>query len=142
MKLVSVTQMRAIEKEADAKGVSYAEMMQNAGRGLAELVHALGQENGWDEVAGVVGGGNNGGDALVALTWLAEAGWRTHAYLVNRKQEGDELVVRYLSAGGELAESDGGENDESLVAFLNQSDVLLDGLLGTGIKLPLKKEAA
>ncbi|MBE0670923.1 MAG: NAD(P)H-hydrate dehydratase [Anaerolineales bacterium] len=142
MKLVDVTQMRAIEKEADEKGVSYAEMMQNAGRGLAELVHALGQENGWDEVTGIVGTGNNGGDALVALTWLAEAGWRTHAYLVNRKQKGDELIVRYLSAGGGLAESTGDENNESLAAFLNQSDVLLDGLLGTGIKLPLKKEAA
>jgi NAD(P)H-hydrate repair Nnr-like enzyme with NAD(P)H-hydrate epimerase domain len=44
MKLVTVPQMRAIEKDADANGVSYAELMENAGRGLAELVHALGQQ--------------------------------------------------------------------------------------------------
>lgn len=141
MKLVTVTQMRAIEKEADSKGVSYAQMMQNAGLGLAELVHALGQENGWDEVTGLVGPGNNGGDALVALAWLAEAGWRARAYLVNRKKN-DELIAHYLSVGGELSESMNDENDESLTAFLNQSHVLVDGLLGTGIKLPLKKEAA
>jgi|CXWL01.1.fsa_nt_gi NAD(P)H-hydrate epimerase len=141
MKLVTVSQMRAIEKEADASGVSYAELMQNAGRGLAELVHALGQENGWDEVTGLVGPGNNGGDTLVALAWLAQAGWRTHAYLVNRKKD-DELIAHYLSVGGELTESANDENDESLTAFLNQSDVFVDGLLGTGIKLPLKKEAA
>ena len=141
MKLVTVSQMRAIEKEADASGVSYAELMQNAGRGLAELVHALGQENGWDEVTGLVGLGNNGGDTLVALAWLAQAGWRTHAYLVNRKKD-DELIAHYLSVGGELTESANDENDESLTAFLNQSDVFVDGLLGTGIKLPLKKEAA
>ena len=141
MKLVTVSQMRAIEKESDAKGISYAQLMENAGRGLAELIHALGQENGWDEVTGLVGSGNNGGDTLVALAWLAEAGWRTHAYLVNRKRD-DALVERYLSAGGDLSESSLDESDETLSAFLNESDVFLDGLLGTGIKLPLKKDAA
>jgi ADP-dependent NAD(P)H-hydrate dehydratase / NAD(P)H-hydrate epimerase len=142
MKLVTTSQMREIEKEADSKGVSYAQMMQNAGRGLAEIVHAMGQENGWDEVSGLVGSGNNGGDTLVALTWLASAGWRTHAYLVKRKSKDDELIAHYLSAGGELSESEGDENDEQLIAFLEQSDVFVDGLLGTGIKLPLKQEAA
>lgn len=142
MKLVTVAQMRAIEREADAGGLSYAEMMQNAGRGLAEILHALGQEQGWDEVTGLVGPGNNGGDTLVALAWLAEAGWRTHAWLLNRKTRHDELVARYLSVGGELTESAGDHDHDILNAYLNQSDVLLDGLLGTGIKLPLKKEAA
>ena len=141
MKLVTVPQMRAIEKEADENGVSYAELMENAGRGLAELVHALGQENGWDEVTGLVGSGNNGGDTLVALAWLAEAGRRTHAYLVNRKMD-DALIARYLSAGGEILDSVLDEDDETLGAFINESHVLLDGLLGTGIKLPLKNEAA
>lgn len=140
MKLVTVSQMRAIEKESDANGVSYDALMENAGRGIAELVHALGQENGWDEVTGLVGSGNNGGDTLVALARLAEAGWRTHAYLVNRKKD-DVLISRYLSAGGELYESSVDENDGVLIDFLNQSHVLLDGMLGTGIKLPLKKEA-
>jgi hydroxyethylthiazole kinase-like uncharacterized protein yjeF len=141
MKLVTVQQMRAIEAEADARGVSYAEMMQNAGRGLAELVHALGQENGWDEVCGLVGSGNNGGDTLVALTWLAEAGWRTRAYLVRRPAD-DALVTSYLSAGGEMAESANDANFSTLRNFLDESQVVLDGLLGTGIRLPLKQEAA
>ncbi|HNB86075.1 MAG TPA: NAD(P)H-hydrate dehydratase [Anaerolineales bacterium] len=139
MKLVTVAQMRAIEKEADANGVSYAQLMQNAGRGLAEVVHALGQENGWEEVTALVGAGNNGGDALVALTWLAQAGWTTHAYLVRRDSANDDLVTAYLAAGGEVADF---EDDRALAVFLNESDVLLDGLLGTGIRLPLKKEAA
>lgn len=140
MKLVTTIQMRAIEKEADSKGVSYARMMQNAGRGLAEIIHAMGQANGWDEVTAIVGSGNNGGDALVTLTWLAEAGWRTHACLVNRKP--DELVSLYLEAGGEIFHFAGGDSLASLREFLGESDVLVDGLLGTGIKLPLKEDAA
>jgi len=141
MKLVTVSQMREIEKASDAKGVSYAQLMENAGRGLAELVHALGQENGWDEVTGLVGSGNNGGDTLFALTWLAEAGWHTHAYLINRKKD-DALITSFLSAGGEVSEATLDEEDETLGNFIHASHVLLDGLLGTGIKLPLKKEAA
>lgn len=141
MKLVTVSQMRAIEKEADAAGVSYAQMMENAGHGLAEIVHALGQENGWDVITGLVGSGNNGGDALVALTWLAEVGWRTHAYLLNRDLE-DPLIVRYLGAGGDVLQVSNDPDLNSLRDVLRESDVLLDGLLGTGVNLPLKAEAA
>ena len=102
MKLVSVSQMIAIEKQADASGVSYATMMQNAGVGLAKIVHAIGEKNNWKKVVGIIGSGNNGGDTLVALTWLAQHGWETYAYLVKRKD--DELVKTYLSAGGQIAE--------------------------------------
>jgi ADP-dependent NAD(P)H-hydrate dehydratase / NAD(P)H-hydrate epimerase len=142
MKLTTTSQMRAIEKEADSKGVSYAQMMENAGKGLAEIVHAIGQENDWHFVTGIVGSGNNGGDTLVALTWLAEAGWRTHAYLVNRKPTDDKLVNRYLSAGGEVTPLASDSGFDSLRHFIADSDLLLDGLLGTGIKLPLRNEAA
>lgn len=141
MKLVTVSQMREIEKEADSRGVSYAQMMENAGQGLAEIIHVLGQENGWDTVTGLVGSGNNGGDALVALTWLAGAGWRTHAYLVNRKMD-DPLISRYLDAGGDVFQFSSDPNLESLGEALSEATVLVDGLLGTGINLPLKKEAA
>lgn len=142
MKLVTVSQMRKIEKEANSRGVSYAQMMESAGRGLAEFVHALGRESGWESVAGIVGSGNNGGDTLVALARLAEAGWRTRAYLVNRKTADDPLVMRYLNAGGELTQFSSDPGFDSLRGFLAESDILLDGLLGTGIKLPLKNDAA
>lgn len=140
MKLVTVSQMREIEREADLKGVSYAQMMRNAGRGLAEMVHAIGQENEWDVVTGIVGSGNNGGDTLVALTWLAEAGWKTYVYLVNRQD--DELAKQYLKVGGEIARYATDSDFEALRNFLEETDILLDGLLGTGIKLPLRKEAS
>jgi len=133
--------MRAVELAADSNGVSYAQLMQNAGRGLAEIVHLLGQENGWDEVIGLVGKGNNGGDTIVALTWLAEAGWRTHAYLVERDTN-DELALRYLAVGGEIIEYSNDQVFDELSACMENSDIFLDGLLGTGIKLPLRDTAS
>ena len=70
MKYVSVAEMISIEKEADAKGHSYADMMENAGRGLAETVHFRFGHLEDLRALGLVGSGNNGGDTLVACTFL------------------------------------------------------------------------
>jgi len=141
MKLVTVAQMREIEKEADANGLPYAEMMENAGRGLAEIVNEVAFDDDWEEVLGLVGPGNNGGDTLVALTHLVEAGWHARAYVVKRKKK-DELVARFTEAGGEVTFADSDKGLSALGMCFESADVLLDGLLGTGIKLPLKAEIA
>lgn len=141
MKLVTVPEMLAIEKEADANGLSYAEMMENAGSGLADVMLELFDGDDDElEAFGLVGPGNNGGDTLVALEHLANNGWKTRAYLVKRKA--DELVKRLETAGGEILYAEKDEKFDALAAFVETSDVLLDGVLGTGIKLPLKEDIA
>ena len=140
MKLVTVSQMQAIEKEADAYGLTYDQMMQNAGQGIVDTLLELytGEEE--LEIVGLVGPGNNGGDALVALTALLQEGWKAHAYLVKRKK--DDLVKGFTAAGGELIPTEKDDSFFHLSSFLESADVLLDGVLGTGIKLPLKKDVA
>ncbi len=142
MKLVTVSEMKAIEAQADARGLSYARMMENAGQGLADVIHDLKSGAGWEDVLGLVGPGNNGGDTLVALSHLAVAGWRARAYCVKRKTQNDELVEMFVQAGGEIVISESDTDFDSLAAFLETADLLLDGLLGTGITLPLKPEIA
>jgi hydroxyethylthiazole kinase-like uncharacterized protein yjeF len=138
MKLVTVSQMQAIEEEADASGLTYDQMMENAGRGLADVILDLYIDDVESEVVGLVGSGNNGGDTLVALATLAATGWKARAFLVKRKK--DDLVKRFVQAGGEVIS---GENAfEQLAKAMGTADVFLDGVLGTGIKLPLKKEVA
>ncbi len=141
MKLVTVAQMCDIEKEADANGLPYAEMMENAGRGLAEIVNDVAFDDEWEEALGLVGPGNNGGDTLIALTHLAEEGWRVYAYVVNRKQD-DELIASLLEAGGVVTFAKNDQDFSALAACFESTDILLDGLLGTGFKLPLKDEIA
>jgi len=143
MKLVTVPQMIAIEKEANENGLSYARMMQNAGYGLAGVVSEIISDNDWDSVFGLVGPGNNGGDTLIALRHLAEEGWHTQAYVFKRRQD-DELVAQLLEAGGHVsfAEAEADFDEAALEAALSSADVLLDGLLGTGFKLPLRGDAA
>ena len=104
MKLVTVSEMQKIEKEADAGGLTYDLMMENAGQGLADIVLDLFVDDVEPEALGLVGPGNNGGDTLVALTALVEAGWKARAYLVKRKK--DDHLKRFLEAGGEVLSGD------------------------------------
>ncbi len=140
MKFVTVSEMKAIEKEADASGLTYDQMMENAGQGLAEVVQDLPIEEDDREVFGLVGSGNNGGDTLVALSHLAADGWIARAYLIKRKN--DELVKRLADAGGEILFADEDKDFQNLNAFIQTASVVLDGVLGTGIKLPLKSDVA
>src|SRR5574341_499153 len=137
MKLVTVSQMQAIEKEADASGLTYDQMMENAGQGLADIILALFFDDVEPEAVGLVGPGNNGGDTLVALTALAANRWKASAYLVKRKK--DALVKRFVEAGGQVLSATG---FEELAEAIETADVFLDGVFGTGIKLPLKKDVA
>ncbi len=143
MKLVTVPEMLAIEKEADQEGISYSLMMENAGRGLADEIGLLAySEDDEREVLGLVGSGNNGGDTLIALAHLAADGWRSRAYLIHRKTDGDGLVDRLKNEGGEIILLENDSKFDQLSAFVSTADVVVDGVLGTGFKLPLKPELA
>ena len=143
MKLVTVPQMRLIEQEADGNGLTYEKMMENAGHNLSREVLRLAYAQDDEEaiqVLGLVGPGNNGGDTLVALSHLAEKGWTARAYLVHRKPAIDVLVKRLEEADGEIYLAEKDEGFQQLQTFLESADVVLDGVLVTGFKLPLKDE--
>lgn len=138
MKYVTVAEMIAIEKESDAAGHTYPEMMEHAGRGLAEVVHEEFAGYADNTALGLVGSGNNGGDALVAFCYLQEWGWQTTAYVVRPRPEKDALLARAQAAGVEILNIETDVKFKQLKAALEQHDVLLDGVLGTGIQLPLR----
>jgi hydroxyethylthiazole kinase-like uncharacterized protein yjeF len=141
-KLVSVKEMRKIETEANAKGLTYERMMENAGKGLAEIVNKYFKNNDEQYVLGLVGSGNNGGDTLVALSSLSESGWHVSAYLARERPKDDPLISNFIESGGEIWDLQDDKDYKQLEKLVRSSDVLLDGVLGTGIKLPLKSEVA
>lgn len=136
-KLVSVAEMQAIEKEANANGLTYEQMMENAGRGLAEEVDITHSHLSNKQIMGLVGSGNNGGDTLVALSRLAELGWNTNAYIVRPRPEKDPLIDRLEQHGGTVIHKVDDDGFGRLTQLLESHEVLLDGVLGTGIKLPI-----
>lgn len=140
MYLVSVEEMKSIEKIAFDKGMTYETMMANAGKRLAQVIEARYTKKRLMLVTGLIGSGNNGGDTLIALTMLQKNGWNTAALLLKERAV-DTLVKGYLDTGGKLMiASDRGFAANAKVV-LKATGVLLDGVLGTGISLPLKEDA-
>jgi len=142
MKLVTVPEMQAIEKEADKNGLTYADMMENAGLGLAKVVNQIYEDLKEEGALGLVGSGNNGGDTLVALAHLANWGWKTSAYLVKGRPDDDALIARLADAGGGIYSIDEDPKFKKLKELVGEHAILLDGVLGTGIRLPLRDELA
>jgi NAD(P)H-hydrate epimerase len=141
MKLVSVSEMKETEAAANARGISYEQMMQNAGIGLARyIISNYGNER--KAITGLVGTGNNGGDTLVALAALAKSGWQARAYIVKSRPSGDPMMKWLQQVGGVIVEGGKDHDRKILSELLTDSSLILDGVLGTGIKLPLKPELA
>ena len=136
MKLVTISEMHAIEEEANKKGVSYEAMMDRAGKGVADFIQSYYGNCQPKVVTAIVGSGNNGGDALVALSYLQKKGWEIRAFLA--KERDDPLVTQVKECGGTISVYDQKKSKKILEKWLNESAVLIDGLLGTGIKLPIK----
>jgi NAD(P)H-hydrate epimerase len=135
MKLLTVREMRAVERAANAAGHPYADMLAHAGRSLAQIIA---ENYGWyaDKILALAGKGNNGGDALIALTHLKKRGWECTALLVDRPPQ-DDLAGRAGAAGVGLI-SWGDAIPGGLARLIEGHPLLLDGLLGTGIRLPLR----
>ncbi|TAK13653.1 MAG: NAD(P)H-hydrate dehydratase [Anaerolineae bacterium] len=134
---VSVAEMVAVERAADAGVLSYAQMMEKAGRSLAECVSDAYSQIGNKSCVGLVGKGNNGGDTLIALEWLAVSGWQTAACITGRAAD-DALVNRLRTAGGKILSLELEQGFEELEEEVERCGLLLDGLLGTGTRLPLR----
>lgn len=140
VKIVSVEQMRAIEKATDEAGVSYAEMMQNAGRAVAEVIKgALGDDSTGRRVVVLVGPGNNGGDGLVAARILAEeTGAEVSCYLLKARDEDDEVYAAAAEAEVFMANAADDQRWRVLKNAVAAADIVVDALLGTGARLPIE----
>lgn len=138
IKIVSVEEMRIIEQKANTSGLTYEKMMEHAGKGVADVV--VSRFGGLDEkhVLGLIGSGNNGGDTLVALELLARSGWTTIAYLLRPRDENDPLLVKLKQSGGTIYQLEHDPEFKILDEIISTTRLILDGVLGTGIKLPLR----
>ena len=121
--LPDAEQMRATDRWAiEEMGAPSLDLMERAGRGLAELAEEVGPTG---RVAIVCGGGNNGGDGFVAARLLRQAGREVVVGVTSDlgKYEGDAL------ANLERLEERPSPFDPSL---LDGAAVAIDALLGTG----------
>ncbi|MFB0536962.1 MAG: NAD(P)H-hydrate dehydratase [Anaerolineae bacterium] len=139
MKVVTTDEMRRIEKAADAGGLSFATMMENAGRAVAEACQRDRRMGPGDRrILVLVGPGNNGGDGLVAARHLHDAGAQVKLYIGQRGLEDDDHYALTQERGMATTRAEDDPNLKSLRKLLREADVIIDALLGTGVSRPIE----
>ncbi|HCS40340.1 MAG TPA: hypothetical protein DIW44_12250 [Anaerolineaceae bacterium] len=133
MKLISVQKMKALESAANEGGYSYEKMMIKAGQNLAQVVHERYHDKGITRVMGLVGGGSNGGDTIIALTALQKLGWTCSAFLLKEDPQWQTLIIELHSNGGRVVDRERFEEE------LSHTQLVLDGVMGTGFKMPMRE---
>ena len=141
IKLLRAERMRALDGRAiNEIGIPGAVLMEEAGRGAVRLI----DEAGWlesldDEILLFAGKGNNGGDAFVVARVLLLAGYsriKVALLAAGVNLSGDAKINHdaFLNLGGEVLELLDEESWLKLKPQLFSHKLIVDGLLGTGLK--------
>jgi ADP-dependent NAD(P)H-hydrate dehydratase / NAD(P)H-hydrate epimerase len=142
MKALTAAEMREVDRlttelfripssqlmENAGRAAAYAVWRRIAGRGVGEKVH----------VSVLCGKGNNGGDGFVVARHLKEHKLATRVVLFGKKEDvrGDagKNLTRWLEAGGEVEVVEGEPDWERAWRGVWESHVIVDAMLGTGLK--------
>lgn len=134
---IRTKEMRGIEANAVYLGISRSIMMENAGRGLAEEVIKRFPPD--KTITIFCGKGGNGGDGFVAARHLSSKGYSIKVVLLGKGQDirsseayTNWKILESMKKSIEL------EERERLDDLEIDSDVIIDALIGTGIKGALR----
>jgi len=137
---VTPARMRVIDDNAMALGVTELQLMESAGRALAEQVLMFNPER----VLVLCGNGNNGGDGMVAARYL-QRGIDTHVIYLNlgkRSKACEHNLAALRHAAVSLHPFQCREDLEPLASLFGKANVIVDALLGTGGRGPVKEPLA
>jgi hydroxyethylthiazole kinase-like uncharacterized protein yjeF len=139
--VVSRAQMRAFD--AHAIGVAHVPslvLMENAGRGVADVVEEKLRDRPRDgRIVVVCGGGNNGGDGFVVARHLLLRGRTVDVHLAAPLDalKGDARANHDALAGLGVAIQPVGSGLGALRAGLERVELVVDALFGTGLDRPV-----
>ncbi len=128
LRAYAVPEVRRVEEAAMAR-LAPGELMQRAAAGLAEVVSARLAERAGSRLVALVGGGNNGGDALYAAARLARDGATVHVVRAGAVHQAGLAAARAAGVGVLDA---GPEDPGEWRAVLGRAEVVVDGITGIG----------
>lgn len=123
IELLTTAEMAEADRLAVAGGTPSIELMENAGRAVAEAACRMSQGR---RVLIVAGPGNNGGDGFVAARYLAARDRAVSVWFVGKRErlKGDAALA---------AKCWPGPLSESSPASLAEFDLIIDALFGAGL---------
>jgi hydroxyethylthiazole kinase-like uncharacterized protein yjeF len=142
MRILTAAEMGAVDRRtAEEFGVPLGELMERAGGAVAKF--CLRRYPKVRRVVALCGKGNNGGDGLVAARMLSVAGLSVRVILLGRMDEvRGEAAVSLLRLRDEAAsvvvDEIVDEAELTHAKVLGDAQLLIDAVVGTGFKPPLR----
>ena len=136
IELLSNAELAEADRQTIAGGVAGFDLMERAGRAVADAVSA--RHPAGSRIAVVAGPGNNGGDGFVAARLLAVRGYRVEVLLVGdaARLKGDPALAAKQWAGPVAPALPGVL--EAPVQPDGAIDVVIDALFGAGLDRPVE----
>lgn len=141
VRILSAAQMNTVDRETQSRyGIEAAILMENAGRGVYELVRTTKRDG---RIVCIAGSGHNGGDALVTAR-LLHCSDRYEVAVVTIRDSLKDLSATQLARLDALKlsriiwESD----PETVRRVLATADLIVEGISGTGLTGALRGLAA
>ena len=125
--ILTVAEMSAADRAAEAAGTPLLTLMECAGAAVAEAIQA---RRAPVPVRVLCGPGNNGGDGFVAARRLRDAGWPVAVALAGE-------AGRLKGAAAQAAAAWGGRIDTLAEAAADSAPIWVDALFGAGLTRPL-----
>jgi ADP-dependent NAD(P)H-hydrate dehydratase / NAD(P)H-hydrate epimerase len=137
MKLFTAAQMRQADEGAVRAGIPLQKLMERAGQAVAEAT--LRRFPTAEHFLLLCGKGNNGGDGYVAARYLQQANKHVTVLELSSEPKGETKIARvvWLRQG-----TTGVLNTSNLELALQDCDVVIDALFGTGLTRALDDDLA
>jgi len=138
---ISGDERQIIELNSEYLGVTHLQLMEAAGCGIAREVASRARTRANLRIDVFAGPGKNGGDSLSAARHLASQGFHVKVTLVGKSRDVTDLAAKQqLNSILQMKDSIVLEEvqDSSQLRSV-QSDLIIDGLLGTGVKGDLRQ---
>jgi NAD(P)H-hydrate epimerase len=138
IQMMPMHEVHVLDSNAAALGVPTEILMENAGKGIADLViERLKPKKGRKptNILIVCGTGNNGGDGLVAARYLRT---KSKVTILMMGEPKTRLSKKNFKPVQKLVKSD----VENIEKYVDQAHVIIDAMLGVGITRELKEDYA
>ena len=134
--IITHERMRSVDANARALGLSSLQMMESAGRALAEAIRSRNPTR----LLILCGKGNNGGDGMVAARYLQDLGPVVCVVAgPGMTAESTEQLRLLNHCRGEVVPVLCREDVMALADHFSGADIIVDALLGTGLRGAVKE---
>ncbi len=132
---VTASRMKEIEAEANRNGLSYTQMMENAGvSAFEEIIKDVKKDT---KTVVVTGKGNNGGDGYVIARLLKEKSVNVYIIQADGEPKTDDAILNYNKCKQLGIDFINPNNAEDV---LNDTGIIVDAIYGTGFNGKFKPE--